>query len=104
MAMDKMDKKFCRQQQNNSFFPKVRITLRLKKTDGATSTYRTSKTKRIYSFLKAENFLEAFLLVNYQKPFSNFGVYETKEDLIFAIKAFTEKGLVNYLKGGVSDE
>lgn len=55
-------------------------------------TFVTRKTKRIYSFLKAGNFKECVfrLTVRYGNSSTNEGRYKTKDDLIYALKAFTE--------------
>ncbi len=50
------------------------------------------KTKRIYSILKADKFPNCLfdVTVRYPKGGTNSGVYETKEDLIFVLRAFLE--------------
>lgn len=55
-------------------------------------TFVTRKTKRIYSSLKAEKFKECVfrLTVRYGNGSSNEGSYKTKDDLIYALKTFTE--------------
>ena len=55
-------------------------------------TFVTRKTKRIYSFLKAGNFKECMfrLTVRYENSSTNEGLYQAKNDLIYALKAFTE--------------
>lgn len=50
------------------------------------------KTRRIYSFLKADKFLNRHfsLRVKYANGNENEGDYPNKKELIFALKAFTE--------------
>ena len=52
----------------------------------------TRKIRRIYSFLQADKTKDCVykLSVRYGKGFKNEGGYETKTDLIYALKAFTE--------------
>ncbi len=52
----------------------------------------TRKIKRIYSFLEAGKSKDCVfqLSVRYENGFKNEGNYETKEDLIWALRAFTE--------------
>lgn len=51
------------------------------------------KIKRIYSILRAEKFLNCMfdVTVRYSKGGINSGVYKTKEDLIFSLRAFLEE-------------
>lgn len=52
----------------------------------------TRKIKRIYSYLKAEKNKDCLykLSVLYGNGFKNEGYYESKRDLIWALRAFTE--------------
>lgn len=54
---------------------------------------RSHKIRRIYSILKVDKFSNCVfdVTVTYQKGWTNSGIYETKKDLIFALKAFLEK-------------
>lgn len=81
----------------NSERSALKITLKLFKRDGPIVRYRTVKRKRIYHLVEANDFAKAYLKVNYTKDDYNDGVYYSKEDLIQALSAFTEKSLVQYL-------
>jgi len=61
------------------------------KNDKKVRTIVTRKTKRIYSFLEADKNKNCLykLSVRYDKG-SNKGDYETKKDLIYMLKMFTE--------------
>src|SRR4030042_1246481 len=101
-----MNGKFHNLQIDKSKSSPLKITLKLKGEGGGITMYWSSKTRRIYSILKHENFLEGYLKVDYGKSkdvfgknsqFINDGTYKNKEDLISALSAFTEKSLVDYL-------
>lgn len=69
------------------------ISLKIVNKDGQkVNMLTTRKIKRIYSFFKADKNKDCLykLSVRYGKGFSNEGDYETKKDLIYALKAFTE--------------
>lgn len=98
--------------KNSKKKPNLKIALKLKKSDGTTGNYHSSKTKRIINTIKRENFLEAYVKVSYGKSLDiwgkisesfNDGEYKTKEELFFALQAFTEKSLVDFLAGGLKD-
>lgn len=76
----------------------MKLTLKLKDKRGLRTIYHSSKTKRIFSIINREDFLEAFLKVTYEGGFTNSGIYTNKKDLFFALRAFTEKSLVDYLR------
>ncbi len=85
-------------------FPPIKVTIKLLKEDGTTSTLTTKKTKRVYSKIKAEDFLETFIKVSYGRhidvwdclvEFDNFGTFQTKEETVLALQAFTEKSLLD---------
>jgi len=76
-----------------------KIRLKIRRNSGHIKTYHTTKTKRFYAILKAENFQKAYLKVSYGKQKTNFGKiedfyndgdYETKTELLQAFRAFTE--------------
>lgn len=70
-----------------------RILLKIVDKEGKkVKTVTTLKTKRIHSILKAHKNSDCMfkLLVRYETGFKNEGFYYTKEDLILALKAFTE--------------
>jgi hypothetical protein len=85
---------------NDSYKQQYKIILRALKNDGDSKTYHTTKSKRFYSIVRAENIQKAYLRVSYGKDKTNFGKveefyndgdYETKNELIEAFKAFTEQ-------------
>ena len=85
---------------NDSRKHQTKITLRIWRNDGKRKTYNTTKSKRFYSIVRAENIQNAYLRVSYGKYKTNFGKveefyndgdYETKSELIEAFKAFTEQ-------------
>lgn len=78
---------------------RLKISLKLYYEDGQTFTYHTSKTKRIYSIIRHQDFSEALLKIDYGGGLTNSGTYNTKGDLIFALAAFTERSLAEYLWG-----
>ena len=93
-----MKKRFLNSQPNNLKSSRLRIILKLKNKDGRTSIYHSSKTKRIHAIIKKKKFFEAFIKVDYGYGFNNSGVYANKKQLLFALKAFSEKSLVDYLR------
>lgn len=93
-----MEKELLKSQPNKSKFPRLRISLKTKNKSGRTSIYHSSKTKRIHAIIKKEKFLEAFIKVDYGDGFNNSGVYANKKQLLLALKAFSEKSLVDYLR------
>lgn len=54
------------------------------------------KRTKVLFFLQAKKPKNCmfFVGVSYEKGYKNEGEYETKKDLIFALKAFTEKDLI----------
>lgn len=52
----------------------------------------THKIKRVYFFLKAENFEDCMfkLCVRYKNDCKNEGEYQTKKDLVLALKVFMD--------------
>lgn len=94
-----MKMKLNRQQQNKKLSA-LKISLKLIKKNGNSYTYHTGKVRRIYSIVSHENFSQAFLKVDYGKGLNNSGFYPTKEELLFALKAFTERSLVEELQNG----
>ena len=69
------------------------ISLKLVDKNGEkVRTFVTRKTKRIYSFLKAGKIKECLFIlsVRYGNGSTNEGNYKTTDDLIDALKAFTE--------------
>lgn len=97
-----MGKKFLSTKPDNSKSSRLRITLKLEKKNGAILTYRSSRTRRIFSILKHENFLTGYLKVTYPSGFYNDGLYTTKDSLIRALKAFSDKSLIDYFAEEVS--
>lgn len=72
----------------------IKPNISLKITDSSKKVKRvvTRKSRRIYQLLKANNFQNCVfdVCVTYQKGVTNRGTYTTKEDLIYALKAFLE--------------
>ena len=69
------------------------ISLKIVNKDGIkVRKLTTRKIKRIYSFLKAGKNKECVykLSVRYGNGYKNEGDYETKKELIYALKAFME--------------
>lgn len=84
--------------------PRLKITLKLWKSDGRVKRYHSARTRRIYSILRAENFSKAYVKVVYGKGVTNRGKveeiyndgeYETLDELKHALSAFTEKSLLD---------
>ncbi len=63
------------------------------KTGDLVSDIRTSKKRRIHYFIQADKTLEArfYIRVAYSKDSNNIGEYFSKQDLLLALHAFTEK-------------
>lgn len=76
--------------RNNSKHSLLKITLKIKDKTGGRFTYHSTKTKRIFSIVRQQNFSEAFVKVDYGQGFNNSGSYKNKQDLLFALKAFTK--------------
>lgn len=93
-----MEKELLNPQTHKSKSPRLRISLKTKNKDGRTSIYHSSKTKRIHAIIKKENLSEAFIKVDYGDGFNNSGVYTSKKQVLLALKAFSEKSLVDYLR------
>lgn len=84
----------------NSKSPRLKITLKIKDKTGGRFTYHSTKTKRIFSIVRQQDFLEAFVKVDYGQGFNNTGFYKNKQDLLSALKAFTESKV---FKGGKNE-
>lgn len=74
--------------------PTVRILMKLTRGDKTVSRYHSSRKRRILHLIKANNFAKAYLKVDYGKGDYNDGIYESKEELLLALSAFTENALV----------
>ena len=63
------------------------------KNDAKVRMFVTRKTKRIYSFLKADKAKDCLyiLSVRYENGVKNEGAYKSLEDLVVSLKAFLEK-------------
>lgn len=77
----------------------MKIILNLWKRNGEVKRYVSDKKKRIFHFVGKEKWEKAYLRVNYglgvnalgnRTLFHNDGIYHNKEDLRWAINAFTE--------------
>lgn len=68
-----------------------RITLKLYRVDNKKPhTYTSTKTKRIYSKIRHEDFSKALLKVTYTPTDINEGIYFNKQELLQALDAFLE--------------
>lgn len=68
-------------------------TLRVYKNDELINDKRTSKIKRFYHIIQAEENSDDkkyYLCVSYGAKRTNEGIYTTKDELVFALRAFTE--------------
>lgn len=71
----------------------MQYTLRVYKNGELVNDRRTSKIKRFYHIIQAEENSEDkeyHLCVRYGAKSTNEGMYATKEELVFALRAFTE--------------
>lgn len=82
----------------------IKITLKLWEKDGTVKLYHSSKTRRIYAIIRADDFLKTYFKVVYGKARTitgkletifNDGYYGTREELLLALAAFTEKSLLD---------
>lgn len=71
----------------------MQYTIKVYKNNKLIDGKRTSKKMRFYCFVQANQFSDCVfkLCVNYGKGLKNEGVYKTKQKLIHAFRAFTEK-------------
>jgi pyruvate-formate lyase-activating enzyme len=70
------------------------ISLKVISKDGRVKRVASRKTRRIFHFIEAVDFQNYVVKVSvvYSPGFSNKGVYKTKADFIYALKAFLESG------------
>lgn len=89
---------------NDSCRQQIKITLKLWKINGEVKIYHSRKKRRILYKVEADKFRKAYLKVFYGKaktnsgkvePIINDGTYETKEELLRVLSAFTEKSLLD---------
>ena len=75
----------------NSSEPTILVKITTPK--GNVIRIRSKKTKRIFHFLKAENFLKCVfeVRVNYGDGYENSGTYFSKSDTTKVLKIFLEK-------------
>ena len=68
------------------------ISLKVVSKDGKVKKVGGKKIRRINKFIEANNFQDCVvnLSVTYQKGYRNWGVYETKEDMVNALMDFLE--------------
>lgn len=68
------------------------VAIKIIAISGKVKSIATRKTRRIFHFIEANNFQNCVVKVSvlYGSGFSNKGVYKTKEDFIYALKAFLE--------------
>lgn len=88
-------------QQNQSA---MKFLLKLWSDTGTVKRWHSSRIKRIFRNIKAEEFQKAYVKVVYGKEkdvfgkivvFYNDGFYETRSELLSALKAFTESNRAN---------
>ncbi len=78
--------------------PRPFITIKIINRAGKlVEMFSSRKIKRIYCFLQAEDFKDYALelCVRCSKNYINEGICKNKKDLIYALKIFTEKNLIN---------
>jgi aspartate carbamoyltransferase regulatory subunit len=74
---------------------KPKIKVKIIKNGEVVKSITSRKTKRIYSFLKADKFQDCLfsVRVTYDKGIINESAeYQTKDELIYALKVFLEPG------------
>lgn len=80
--------------------PKLKLVLCLTKKDGTTRWYRAMSFSRFIHLNSLSSFIKAYVKVVYPLrkcskgcvcEFANWGTYDNKKDLVFAVKAFLEK-------------
>jgi len=71
---------------------KPKISIKVANKDGKVKRVSSNKRRRIYRFLKANNFLNCLIevCVTYGAGITNKGVYKNQTDSINALKAFLE--------------
>jgi len=75
---------------------KPKIKVKIIKNGKVVKSITSRKTKRIYSFLKADKFQNCLfsVRVTYDKGVINESAeYQTKDELIYAMKVFLEPGI-----------
>jgi len=75
---------------------KPRVSIKIIFKQGVVKRVASRKIRRINHFIEANNFENCVVEVSvaYGSGFYNKGVYKTKIDLVFALKAFLENGLL----------
>lgn len=71
---------------------KPKILIKIIDNDGKVKRVSTKKSKRIYRFLKADNFLNSriFINISYREGYKNQGEYLSVGEALLALKAFLE--------------
>lgn len=71
---------------------KPKILIKIVDNDGKVKRVSTKKSKRIYRFLKADNFLNSriFINISYGEGYKNQGEYLSVGEALLALKAFLE--------------
>jgi hypothetical protein len=71
---------------------KAKIMLKIVRNSKEVKSIRTDKTRKIFHFLKAEDFQNCQFIVSvkYSGGGSNEGIYQTKKEVINALKMFLE--------------
>ena len=81
-----------------------KIQLKILNKDGTRQTIATTKRKRVYANLVRDNVSEVTLKVTYGRGINNSGTYTTTEEAKQALKAWTEKSLIQFLEEGSWDD
>lgn len=80
--------------------PKLKVILKLTKKDGKVKHYRPMTFARFIQLHSLTSFTKAYVKIIYPKKeytagctyeFANWGTYDNKKDLVFAVKAFLER-------------
>jgi histone deacetylase complex regulatory component SIN3 len=71
---------------------KPKILIKIVDQEGKVKRVSTRKSKRVWRFLKAENFSKSVIIVSvtYKKRYKNQGEYSTLSEALSALEAFLE--------------
>jgi len=80
---------------------KIRFTFRIVKNGKVIQRYDSSSLRRFKNHIGTINWqnrdFKVYLKVNYGSGFYNDGIYENREDLLFALDAFADPSIPKYL-------
>ena len=74
------------------------FTLKLFSIDKNPQEYHRQIKSRVLDLIKANSAQNYYIKVTYGEDLVNEGSYATKKDLLFALNAFTEKPLLDYIE------